>query len=328
MRPIRITGSGCYLPEKVYSSEIERKFGLAQGWSQRYSGVEVRHQAAWESGGYMGAKAIEAALAQAKLPLSELDMIIAAGATFDYPLPSQSAVIKSQLAQGAHSHTATIDVDSTCLSFISAFEIAAKLLDGKQYKNIAIVSSEIASKGLSPTRPETLTLFGDAAAAFILSFDETKPSGFIKAGLKTYSQGVNYTIIKGGGNQYFFKDFAYDQELHAFEMDGMKLLKMGKEKIPSFMEWFFEDLSQKITDIPVIIPHQASQTALHLFKKMYDFAPNQLQQNLATHGNCIAASIPLLLHQTIAAGTLKRGDLCLLCGTSAGFSIGAALFQY
>ena len=51
-------------------------------------------------------------------------------------------------------------------------------------------------------------------------------------------------------------------------------------------------------------------------------------ENLGEYGNCIAASIPLLLHQCIVDKKLNRGNLCLTLGTSAGFSIGASLFRY
>jgi 3-oxoacyl-[acyl-carrier-protein] synthase-3 len=54
----------------------------------------------------------------------------------------------------------------------------------------------------------------------------------------------------------------------------------------------------------------------------------QVKENLATHGNCIAASIPLVLFDSVAKGEIKRGDTCLLIGTSAGFSIGALLLKY
>ena len=61
---------------------------------------------------------------------------------------------------------------------------------------------------------------------------------------------------------------------------------------------------------------------------MYDFDDSKVMNNLSTHGNCIASSIPLMIHQSIENNKLKRGNLCLLIGTSAGFSIGASLFRY
>lgn len=327
-KPVRIAGFGKYLPSEMTSRELEHKFTLPYGWSEKYSGVATRHQVSFETNGYMGARAIEAALANAKIKLADIDMIISASATFDYPLPNSASVIKSELTDGLQSDIPAIDIDSTCLSFVSAFEYASILLDGHQYKRIAIVSSEISSIASNPCNWETLTLFGDAAAAIILQYDPDSSSQFLKGGQKTYTEGVYDTIIKGGGNKYYFKDYSFNPDLHSFAMNGLNLLRLAQKKVPEFMNWFFSDLPVSMDDIDVIIPHQTSKTGINLFKKLYPLKVNQMKESLCHYGNCIAASIPLTLCDSIENNEIKRGDLCLLCGTSAGFSIGAVLIKY
>ncbi|QNA43987.1 3-oxoacyl-[acyl-carrier-protein] synthase III C-terminal domain-containing protein [Lacibacter sediminis] len=327
-KPVRIVGFGEYLPRKVLSSEIEEQFGLYTGWSEKYSGVATRHHVTFETNAYMGARAVEQALANCSVPLSEIDLLISAAATYDYPIPNEASVIKSQLKDGNQFTFPTIDIDSTCLSFVSAFEIAANLLDGKQYKKIIIVSSEVSSKGLNPENSETVTLFGDAAVAVIVQYDEDGNSLFIKGGLQTYSEGVMDAIIEGGGTKYSFKDHAYNQKLHSFAMNGKNLLRLAKKCIPHFMDFFFRDLPISILDTDAIIPHQASKAGLMMFKSLYPFRDNQVKDSLCSLGNCIAASIPLTFYRSIKAGEIKRGDVCLLSGTSAGFSIGGVLIKY
>jgi 3-oxoacyl-[acyl-carrier-protein] synthase III len=327
-KAIKIIGSGTYLPNEVSSEEIEIKFNLKRNFSEKYSGVKSRHQVTFESNGYMGARAIENALLNANLNLNDIDLIISAAATFDYPLPNQSSVILSELKNQNANNIATLDIDTTCLSFVSAFEVASKMLDGNQYKRILIVSSEIASKGLNPSMPESLTLFGDGAAAFILTYDEQSSSRFYKSSFKTFPEGLNYTIIKGGGNKYHFRDYPYNVKLHSFDMEGIKLLKLAKQKLPNFINEFLSDLQIEMKDIDVIVPHQASKAGLTILKNSYAFGENQVVENLETHGNCIAASIPILLHDSINNGKIKRNNTCLLVGTSAGFSIGTVLIKY
>lgn len=327
-RPIKIIASGSYLPAAVSSEELEEKHDLLSGWSKNFSGVNNRHHVTFETNGYMAKMAIEEALTKAKMSLSEIDLIISASATYDYPLPSQSSIIKSLLDGGLELNTATLDVDTTCLSFVNAFDIASRYLDGDQYKNIIIVSSEIASKGLHSKRPEMLTLFGDAAAAVIVSYDETGKSGVIKSSFRTYSQGVEHTMIRGGGNVNFFREVAYSEDLHSFDMNGIQLLKLTKKEVPGFMDEFFNDLEIGFTNVDAIIPHQASKTGTDLVKSLFDFKEGCYKTNLEQYGNCIAASIPLLLHELIEIGALERGQTCFLVGTSAGFSIGGTLIRY
>lgn len=329
LKPIKIIASGKYLPEPVSSEILELKNEkVPQGFSEKYSGVKNRHQATFETIGYMGARATEAALANAGLQLSDIDLLISASATFDYPLPSQASVLKSELHGGLSAHFPTMDINSTCLSFVSAFEVAAKMLDGRQYKNIVIASSEIASKGLNTNTPETYTLFGDGAVAFILNYDEASKSTFAGAYFRTYSEGVKLATIKGGGNIHHPKHTPYDEALHSFDMHGFEMLKLAKKYLPDFMKEMLSYLSIELSGLDIIIPHQASKIGIHLFEKTFEILDNKVKSNLENYGNCIAASIPLLLHDTIASGDLKRGNTCLLIGTSAGFSIGSLVFTY
>lgn len=327
-KPIRILAMGTFLPAQVVSAEIERRHGIPLGWSEKYSGVHTRHHVKTESNGFMGARAAENALEKAKIGLDQIDMLISASGTYDYPIPNQASIIKHEMKDGAKYDFPAIDIDSTCLSFVAALDFAARILDGKSFKKILIVSSEIASKGLDSNNWETTTLFGDGAAAAIVQFDEQSDSLFIKGSQKTYSEGVYHTWIEGGGNAKFFSEFPYDHELHSFKMDGRKLLRLAKEKIPLFMTDFFHDLPIGIEELDVIIPHQASKLGMQIFSSLYSFDRNQVKSSLAHYGNCIAASIPLTFSDCIDSGEIKRGDLCFLSGTSAGFSIGGVLLKY
>ncbi|MBM3186014.1 MAG: beta-ketoacyl-ACP synthase III, partial [Bacteroidetes bacterium] len=91
-RPFKILGMGYYLPSEVDSFDIEKKHGIPFGWSEKYSGVKIRHYITHESNGYMGARAAEIALKKSNLRLEEIDMLISAGGTYDYPLPNQASI--------------------------------------------------------------------------------------------------------------------------------------------------------------------------------------------------------------------------------------------
>ena len=327
-KPIRIVSMGTYLPKKIMSSEIEDRYGIPRGWSEKYSGVSSRHHVTHESNGFMGARAAEKALEKANMTLKDIDLLISAGGTYDYPLPNQASIIKSELSGCDDTDFPAIDIDSTCLSFVAALDLASKILDGQSIKTILIVSSEVASKGLNHSNWETTTLFGDGAAAAIVKYDTNSDSLFIKGTQKTYSEGAYLTIIEGGGNVNFFKDHAYNQEMHSFKMEGKKLLRLAKMKIPIFMTEFFKDLPIKLEEIDAIIPHQGSKMGIHLFEKMHKLKEDQVKKSLSKYGNCIAASIPLTLSDCIDSGNIKRGYLCFLSGTSAGFSIGGVLIIY
>jgi 3-oxoacyl-[acyl-carrier-protein] synthase III len=328
IRPFKITGAGSSLPAcVVHSADMEKELSLPPGWIAKYSGVEKRHIATTETNSQLGADALSKALAMAGLQPEDLGCLIAASATYDYPLPNKASMIKHEL--GWHNTDfACIDIDTTCLSFVTALDYASRLLNDSNCRHIAIASAEIASKGLNPEHKETFSLFGDAAAAIIVSFDDTRESGLVGHSLATYSEGAEYTIIRGGGNKFFFKDHPYDATLHSFSMEGKKLLKLAMQKVPEFTEKLFCQTGSSIREVDMIIPHQASKSGLMLLDSLLDGKTDKVVNNLASYGNCIAASIPLALTEAIESGRLKRGDSCLLIGTAAGFSVGGLLFKF
>ncbi|GAB5524857.1 MAG: beta-ketoacyl-ACP synthase III [Roseivirga sp.] len=325
-RPFKIGGVGEYLPaNRVLSSELEKELSLPEGWIMKYTGVASRPIAIDETNRSMAVGAIEEALRDARLTLSDVAYLISASATYDSPLPNNASRIKAELMGSEGLDFPCVDIDITCLSFMAALDYASSLVSA-DCKHIIVVSSEIASRGLNPENLETYTLFGDAAAAVIVSYDASGESGAIKYELKTYTEGVDFTSIKGGGNDFPVSQVPYDPALHTFQMQGRQLLKSASKRLPVFLHSFFTE--HNASEVDWVIPHQASKAGLSLFQKTGMFPEDKLINVLADMGNCIAASIPCGLVRAIKESKLKRGDTCLLIGTSAGFSIGAMLLKY
>ncbi len=325
-RPFKIRGVGEYLPiNRVLSSKLEKELSLPEGWIVKHTGVASRPIALDETNRFMAARAIEGALHDAELSLSDVGYLVSASATYDSPLPNNASRIKAELVDANMLDFPCVDIDITCLSFMAALDYASSLVS-TDCEHIIVVSSEIASRGLNPENIETYTLFGDAAAAVIISYDPAGESGAIKYALKTYTEGVEFTTIQAGGNDLPFAKVPYDPLLHTFQMQGKQLLKSASKRVPAFLNEFFfhHDLSQ----VDWVIPHQASKAGLSLFQKTGMFPEEKVVNVLAEMGNCIAASIPCALVRMIKEGAIKQGDTCLLIGTSAGFSIGAMLLKY
>ncbi len=327
--PFKISGAGYYLPgAPILSSEIEKQLQLSSGWVMDHVGVEKRHIAQHESNTFMAGKALENALEDAGLALKDIGYLIAAAATFDHVIPNRSSMIKAAFQEGKELDFPCMDINSVCTSFLSALDVAAQLLRKGDMNHIAIVSSEKGSLGLSSNDPETYSLFGDGAAAIILSVDDTCTGGLIKYQFKTYSDGVFDTMIKGGGNAHHPKHNGYDEKAFSFEMKGIKLLRLAQQKLPGFMQSVFCDTGLTLQSVDWIVPHQASKLGLKMLVHLNEGRRENIIDQLAQYGNCIAASIPLALVTSIKDGKIQEGDNCFLIGTAAGMSIGGALLKY
>lgn len=111
-------------------------------------------------------------------------------------------------------------------------------------------------------------------------------------------------------------------------MKGKNLLRLAKKYIRPFIEDLFVRCGVTAKEIDFFVPNQGSKMGLFLFEKIYPEFKGKVANNLNTHGNCIAASIPMALYDAIEDGKICRGNTIVLAGTSAGFSIGGVVLKY
>ena len=328
--PLQIVSMGKYLPERqVTATELELQMGLEPGWIVEKSGVSIRHFVApGESNSTMGAAAMKQALSRANLEFEQLDLMINASGSYDYPIPETSCLIQRAMGKG-DSGVPCFTVDSTCLSFITALDVAAAFIASGRYRRIGIVSSEVASRSLNYKEWESATLLGDgAAAAIVQQAPPDSPSALLSSRMETYGQGAFHTFVSGGGNvrHPLHDDVAPDE--YTFSMNGLAVLTTAFKRLRSFNKKLFAELDFTLQQIDLFIPHQASRVALEKAQQLFHLSDAQFMSNLATHGNCIAASIPMALHDAIASERLHRGMKVCLLGTGAGLSIGGAVLVY
>lgn len=327
--PLKILGMGKYLPPRQMLSEtLEAQMGLKPGWILSKSGVAVRHWAETENNADLGAKALQEALDKAGLLYEDLDLILNASGSYDHPIPDTSCLIQRAMGKGK-SGIPSFTVDATCLSFITAMEVAASFLASGRYRKIAIVSSEISSRSLNFEEKESATLLGDGAAAAIVGLAEAgEPSQLLQSRLETYGDGAMYTYVKGGGNVLHPNSESGEPADFTFHMDGPKVLGMAFKRLRPFIKTLFKPLDFGLKECDFIVPHQASKGAIDTARRLFRWREDQYIDHLETHGNCIAASIPMALYDAIERGSIQRGHRVCLLGTGAGLSLGGLVFIY
>lgn len=337
-RKIQLKGTGCYLPQRVVPSvELDERFGRPAGTYEGASGVKSRRYAgAEESSPVMGARAAMAALETARLKAGDIDLILGACGTPHQAIPCTAALIQREMGL-ENSGIPCFDVNSTCLSFLSAFHLATRLLQAGEYRNILVVSSEVASVGLNHSHLEAAALFGDGAAAAVIGVlpdDATSEpvTELLAYHMETYSSGADICEILGGGSGLHpsKEDWRLrpNDERFLFNMNGPRIFKMASKVLSPFMRRLEEKSGAPLKHAALLIPHQASDSALEIVRRKLGVPPERFMKIIEHHGNMIAASLPLGLHYAIRDGRLKRGDTVYLLGTSAGFSIAGLVLRY
>ncbi|MGN7942835.1 beta-ketoacyl-ACP synthase III [Virgibacillus sp. 6R] len=329
-RNIKITGIGSYLPKRIVDgAEIDKIIGAKNGWSEKKSGVKQRYFVTDETASYMGAEAAKKAIADAGIELNELDCIVSGSGTIEQAIPCNASLIQEQLGL-QHSGIPAFDINSTCLSFLTALDMISYAMESGRFNHVLIVSSEIASVGLNWSQNESSILFGDGAVAYVFSkTTETDSSHIIASRMETYSAGAHLSEIRGGGTKIHPRNYAEDtKEDFLFDMDGTAIFKLSYKLLPTFIGKLFENTNLTMDDIKMIVPHQASASAMKIIRKKLSVNEERFMTTIENYGNMIAASIPMALYEAIKQGRVKRGDKVFLLGTSAGLSIGGILLEY
>lgn len=325
---LRIVATGRHLPARVVTSrEIDARTGMREGWTQKHTGVECRHHVDETTAAEMGALALRDALARQKQAGSLPDLLLGASGTPHQPIPCTAALIAWELGWAG---LPCFDVNATCLSFVAALQVAGGLMAGGMHERVAVVSTEIASKGLNWKQPEAAGLMGDGAAAVLMEKDDAGESALLQLLMETWPEGAAFTEIRGGGSRLHALEHrpGENSDDFLFHMDGPSVFRLAAEKMEAFVARLVGTGASRWDGIDWVIPHQASLPAIRHLRRRLGIPAGKLVETIQHQGNVIAASMPLALHEVIVSGRLQRGQTVLFLGTSAGFSLGGALIRY
>ncbi len=327
--PVKIAGLGSYLPERrVTSGELGERLGVAPGLIERATGVVERRYASGETSAGMAAAAITMALEHAGIALGDIDAFIGASTAPQQCIPCTAALVQRELG-APEGRSVCFDINATCMSFLVALQTAAHFIAAGLYQRIVIFSSEIVSPSLNPVEWESAALFGDAAAAAVLT---RSPDGAASAiwhsRFATYSSGADLTRCIGGGTLHHPNHPATTSEMNLFAMQGPAIFRQALRIMRPFVDDFFSTLGWERGQVAAVVPHQASRHAVEQLSGRLGFRQDQVFTNLQLRGNCVAASIPLALAEAVHSGRIRRDDRVLLLGTGAGLTVGAVALTF
>ncbi len=308
MRKIQFTGYGVELPRNTVDFDGQTRY--------RISGEEKQIS--------LAVSACEKALENANITVNDIDCIVSASAVGIQPIPCMAALIHEKIAKGTS--IPALDINTTCTSFMTALDTMSYLLEAGRYKRILIFSCDVASRALNPKQKESFQLFSDGAVAFIIEKTD-KEIGVIDAMQKTWSEGAHSTEIRGGLSNLHPENYSEEtKEEFMFDMNGKTVLSLSMKKIPEMMKEFLENNDMKISDIDMVVPHQAS-VAMPIVMEKLGVTEDRFINEIKEFGNMVSASVPLALAHGLENRKIKNGDTILLIGTAAGLTTNLLLIR-
>jgi 3-oxoacyl-[acyl-carrier-protein] synthase III len=326
---VSILGTGEYSPpRRVTSASLDERLGKTVGWCERHTGVVERGVAGDDETVIgMGALAARRAVEKAQIALTDLDAIIAVGSIPAQAIPCTAVLLQRELGLGA-SGIASFDVNATCLGFIAALDLVSAAIQVGHYRRVLMVASEKPSCCLDWKDAGTSALFGDGAGAAVIG-----PGGagreLLSTHFQTFSEGADLCRVRAGGTLLHpSADLEAFLAAASFEMTGPALYRLAAQVMPRFLAQLLERAGLTTEAIDAWVPHQASGKGLQHMRAALEIAPQRFVSTLATHGNQVAASLPVALHLGIESGQIERGMTIALLGTGAGLSLGGAILRY
>ncbi|MFM0322292.1 3-oxoacyl-[acyl-carrier-protein] synthase III C-terminal domain-containing protein [Caballeronia glebae] len=325
MLPLSILSSGKALPaHRVTSAELDITLAKPSGYVEKRSGIRYRYHAGPdESQSALAARALDDALARGGIDASSIDLLLSASGVQEQALPSTACRILD--LAGLRPGTPGFDISASCVSFLVALEVAAGLLNAGAHRRIAIVASDLASRGIDWGCPEASLIFGDGAAAVVVERgDGTR--GIESYRLQTFPEGKAYCEIRAGGTRRNPR-VGVDAADFLFRMDGKRVFKLSASVLDGLLAGLLDDAHVTLDDIDTIVPHQASHLGMQHVAARLKVAPERVVDIYATHGNQVAASIPTALHEAFLTGRAQAGQRVMLVGTAAGLTVGGMIIR-
>ena len=330
MTPMILAGLGAYAPREHRPSQaLDTVFGQPSGWTEAQFGIASRGVAAPdETTSMMGAEAARRALAMARWEPGDIDVLIGACGVMEQPIPGASVLIQEALGLG-QSGVWAFDVNQTCLSFVTALDVAAMGFETGRFRRALIVSSDIPSCGLDWATPASAAIFGDGAAAVCVEAGvDSRGPALLARGFETYGSGKDLASVRSGGTRVRLDDgLEAFSEGARFRMDPFGIFKAASRTLPALIDRVLGEAGLTRESVDVIVGHQASRPAIEHARRLMGGDPERVVDIFATRGNQIAASLPTVLVEAQATGRLGPGKTVLLLGTAAGISLAAMVLR-
>lgn len=320
----KIISTGSYIPKKVLTnSDLEKMVDTSNEWIMTRTGIEKRHIAGSdEYTSDMGIAAAKEALDQAGMKGDDLDLIMVATLTPDYIFPSTACIIQKKLKSKA----AAFDLQAACSGYIYALLLAKSLIESGAYKNILIVASEKLSSIVDYKDRRTCVLFGDGAAAALVS---SKGNGFDIRGVCLGADGKqsDLLILPAGGCREPASFDSVKGRRHYIRMEGGEVFKHAVRSMERASRDCLRKLGLEESDVDWFIPHQANERIINAVAKRFSHLPDDriYRKAVREYGNTSASSVGIALDDLNRTGMVKGGDNVLLTAFGAGFTWGAAL---
>lgn len=315
---MKISGTGSVLPKKIVTNEMLSGFlDTSDEWITTRTGVKSRHVISDEKLDEMAVEASLKAIADAGMSPDDLDFIICSNVVNEYVTPQLSCIIQG----GIGASCPCLDINCACAGFIYALEIAESFYRAGKVRNVLVVCAEEPTRMTDWTDRRTCVLFGDGAAAVVLTPGDNIRSIMLSASSST-GKLWQYRVLQP--TPYITKE---EQDV-PLQMKGQDVFKFAVKAASRDISRALADIRLSPDDVDHYLLHQANIRIVNAIQDYLGQPASKFPSNIEDHGNLSSSSCPVLLDECSRKGLFRKGDLVAMSAFGAGFVSGAVLFEW
>ena len=324
-----------YLPDRVVTNEDLVKEFPEWDVEKVYSkvGVKERHLAAEsETAGDLAEKAALKLFEEYQVSPSDIDFILLCTQSPDYRLPSTACILQDRL--GIPTSAGAFDYDLGCSGCIYGMAVAKGLIAAGLASNVLLLTAETYTKCLHPDDKSNRTIFGDGAAACLISEEK----GLAEIGdfvFGTDGSGADNLIVKTQGARFPERTglSTEDDDGHVnredfLYMNGSAIFNFTLEQVPPMMKQLLEKSGLGKDDIDYYVFHQANKYMLNTLRKICGISKDKFHLDLEHTGNTVSSTILISLKDSLEQGLICPGMKVMACGFGVGLSYGGTILHF
>jgi 3-oxoacyl-[acyl-carrier-protein] synthase III len=321
-----------HLPERVITND-ELAFRFPE-WTamdiEDKTGIARRHIASdAECASDLAVAAAERLFAEGHCAPGDIDFLLLCTQSPDYFLPTSACLVQDRL--GLPVSIGALDFNLGCSGYVYGLSLAKGLIETGQARKVLLLTADTYSKFLRPDDRSTRALFGDAAAATLVTALDSGNDGedlgpFV---FGTDGAGAANLIVEGGAlRERTTTARAGQGRSRELFMNGPEIFSFTLRSVPPATVELLRRAALSIEDIDLFVFHQANEFMLEHLRRKMNIPKDRFFVGLRETGNTVSSTIPIALRNAADEGRLRPGDRVVLVGFGVGYSWGATLLRW
>jgi 3-oxoacyl-[acyl-carrier-protein] synthase-3 len=318
-----ITGVQGYVPDTVLSNaDLAKIVDTSDEWITTRTGIKERRIMKNGASSDMAAEAVKGLLVKTNTDPLDIDLVVLATVTPDYPFPSTANLLCEKVGM---KNAWGFDLKAACSGFIYALSTGSQFIETGKYKKVIVVGVDKMTSILDYQDRTTCVIFGDGAGAVMLE-PNTEGFGVKDFILRSDGSGVEYLVQPAGGSLNPPTHETVENRMHFVKQEGKQVFKFAVTNMAEVSAEIMDKNNLSSEDVDWLVPHQANLRIIDATADRMGLPKEKVMINIEKYGNTTAGTLPLCLWDY--EKQLKKGDTLILSAFGGGFTWGAVYLKW